>query len=107
MNELIPRDIEFIVSHYIGAETFNYHFGQLGDSHRLREFYLVDCELDILPDSPTSQNLLERFVEVLISQPPPNQAKILRAVRGRFSPGDEYTSVERRKKNVCNDLQDY
>ncbi|MCY4539167.1 MAG: abortive infection family protein [Chloroflexi bacterium] len=91
------KDIEFVVAHYIGEEGFSYQRA-FGDEHSLRQFYLVDCELDIQPSSPDTRNTLERFVEVLVSQPPQNQAKILRAVRGSIPPGDSYTSRERRAK---------
>ncbi len=97
MAELLPKDVEFVVSHYMGDDVFSY-LGELSNQHKLREFYLVDCKLDILPTSPDSRTKIERFVEVLVSQPPQNQAKILRAVSGRIPPGDMYTSQERRVK---------
>ena len=99
MTKLLHKDLEFVVSHYMGTEVFEYN-RQLGDQHRLREFYLVDCELDILPTSPHSRKIMERFIEVLVSQPPQNQSKILRAVRGRIPPGDMYTTPEHRGKMI-------
>ncbi len=97
MTELLPKDVEFVVSHYMGEGAFNFH-SELGDTHSLRQFYLVDCNLDIQPNSPHSRDTMGRFIEVLVSQTPQNQAKILRAVRDRIPPGDMYTSQERRVK---------
>lgn len=97
MTQLLPKDVEFVVAHYMGDEVFGY-MTELGDPHKLRQFYLVDCDLDIQPTSPNSGNTMERFVEVLVTQPPQNQAKILRGVQGRIPPGDYRTSRPRIQK---------
>ena len=99
MSKLLTKDVEFVVSHYMGNEVFEY-LRELGDQHSLRQFYLVDCELDISPTSPNSRNTMQRFVEVLVSQPPQNQAKILRGVCRSIPPGDRNTSRMRREKMV-------
>ncbi len=97
MSKLMSRDVEFVIAHYIGEEVFHY-MHMLGDNHKLRQFYLVDCDLDIQATSLTTRNTMERFVEVLVTQSPQIQAKVLRGVRGRIPPGDGYTSRERREK---------
>ncbi|MCB9523954.1 MAG: abortive infection family protein [Myxococcales bacterium] len=80
MSGLTRRDVMVVVNRYIGVSG-----GYLGDfSYRTHaEFYPEYCDLDIDPyerDGTTR----ERFIEILLTAPPDQQAKILRGVVERF-----------------------
>ena len=80
MSGLTKGEINRIVNQYIGVSS-----GYLGDfSYRTHgEFYLEYCDLDIDPSAHTGTTR-ERFIAILDSQEPANQAKILRGVLERF-----------------------
>lgn len=80
MSKLTKGEINRIVNQYIGVSN-----GYLGDfSYRTHgEFYLEYCDLDIDPSAYTGTTR-ERFIAILDSQEPANQAKILRGVLERF-----------------------
>ena len=80
MTGLTKRDVMVVVNRYIGVSG-----GYLGDfSYRTHaEFYMEYCDLDIDPyerDGTTR----ERFIEILSTASPDQQAKILRGVVERF-----------------------
>jgi len=84
MSELSKPEIAKVVNRYIGVDS-----GYLGDfSYRTHaDFYLEYCDLDVDPylyDGTTRQ----RFIEIISSQEPFNQAKILRGVLERFPVGE-------------------
>ena len=83
MPKMSKREIELVVVYYIGLSEFGYS-GNLSDYYDLRAFYQVDCDLDIDPAQKDSGNLTSQFAEILISQSPQNQARILDAVLDRF-----------------------
>ncbi len=78
---LSKQQVMQVVSRYIGVEA-----GYLGDfSYRTHtEFYPEFCDIeDIFPDE-LSGTTRERFIEILSSQTPDRQARILRGVLERF-----------------------
>lgn len=79
---LTDGEITRIVNRYIGVSG-----GYLGDfSYRTHaDFYPEYCNLDINPDE-IDGTTRERFIAVLSSQSPVDQAKILRGVLDRFPP---------------------
>lgn len=81
---LTRQQVILIVNRYIGVEA-----GYLGDfSYRSHaDFYPEYCDLDIDP-SQYEGTTRERFIAILTSQAPPNQAKILRGVVARFGAAD-------------------
>lgn len=80
MTGLTSGEINRIVNNYIGV-----NMGYLGDfSYRTHsEFYPMYCELDIDPNEWEGTTRL-RFIEILKSQSPSDQVKILRGVLERF-----------------------
>lgn len=78
---LTPQEVMKLVNRYIGVNG-----GYLGDfSYRTHaEFYPEYCDLDIDPNSYPGTTR-ERFIEILSTRPPHDQAKILRGVLERFS----------------------
>lgn len=81
---LTPQEVMKVVNRYIGVSG-----GYLGDfSYRTHaEFYPAYCDLDI--DANTySGTTRERFIEILSSRSPRDQAKILRGVIDRFDDDD-------------------
>lgn len=80
MDGLTPQEISKIVYRYIGVSG-----GYLGDfsyaTHA--QFYPLYCDLDIDPNA-LEGTTRQRFIEILKSQSPYNQAKILRGVVERF-----------------------
>jgi len=80
VNGLSKRQIMMVVNKYIGVSG-----GYLGDfSYRTHaEFYPEFCDLDIDP-SKMDGTTRERFIKILSSAHPPDQAKILRGVIERF-----------------------
>jgi hypothetical protein len=81
---LTPQEVMKVVNRYIGVAD-----GYLGDfSYRTHaEFYPEYCDLDIDPNSYPGTTR-ERFIEILSTQPPRHQAKILRGVIDRFNEGN-------------------
>lgn len=89
--KLTQQEILVLVNHWIGVEG-----GYLGDfSYRThREFYPLECGLDIDPDL-LGGTTRERFIEILSSESPENQARILRGVMNRFPLGVPGAPVQR------------
>jgi len=81
--KLSHQEILVVVNHWIGVQD-----GYLGDfSYRThREFYPLECGLDIDPDQ-IQGTTRERFIAILGSETPENQARILRGVMNRFPLG--------------------
>src|SRR5207237_4858220 len=77
------KQIMRLVNLYIGVEG-----GYLGDfSYRThREFYPLYCDLDLNPDEYEGTTR-ERFIEILSSRPPHEQAKIIRGVMEKYPVG--------------------
>lgn len=78
---MLPRpDIYRLVNGYIGVEA-----GYLGDfSYRTHaEFYPAYCDLDINPNEYEGTTR-QRFIEILQSQPPHNQARIIRGIFAKY-----------------------
>lgn len=83
---LTAQDITRLVNRYIGVDS-----GYLGDfSYRTHtDFYPEYCGIyDIFPDE-LDGTTRKRFIEILTSQTPDRQAKILRGVLERFPPTTE------------------
>lgn len=80
--ELTDREITRLVNRYIGV-----HQGYLGDfSYRTHaDFYPEYCDLDIDPNRYEGTTR-ERFITILGSLPPRDQAKVLRGIVERFPP---------------------
>jgi len=80
-----------VVNRWIGV-----HSGYLGDfSYRSHsEFYPEYCNLDIDPDG-FAGTTRERFIEILKTAQPRDQAKILRGVLERFPLDSEYAPTTR------------
>ena len=64
----------------------------------LREFLQVDCDLDIEPNSNSARAVHTEFIEILKSQPPQNQAKIVRAVLAKYFEPGGFRSASRQEK---------
>ncbi|WP_241474151.1 abortive infection family protein [Mycolicibacterium neoaurum] len=81
---LTHQEVIKVVNRYIGVAG-----GYLGDfSYRTHaEFYPEYCDLDIDPNNYAGTTR-ERFIEILSTQPPRVQAKILRGVIDRFDEDD-------------------
>jgi hypothetical protein len=81
---LTPQEVMKVVNRYIGVSG-----GYLGDfSYRTHaEFYPEYCGLDIDPNT-YSGTTRERFIEILSTRSPRDQAKILRGVIERFHDAD-------------------
>lgn len=79
---LTEREITRVVNRYIGVSD-----GYLGDfSYRTHaDFYPEYCDLDIDPYA-IEGTTRERFITILASLPPSDQAKVLRGVIERFPP---------------------
>jgi hypothetical protein len=91
---LTPQEVVKVVNRYIGVEG-----GYLGDfSYRTHaEFYPEYCDLDIDPNDHAGTTR-ERFIEILSTQPPRDQAKILRGVIDRFAEDDNPARARLRPK---------
>jgi hypothetical protein len=84
---LSPREILRIVNRYIGVQG-----GYLGDfSYRTHaEFYREYCDLELDPfDYLHDGTTRERFIRVLESVPPHDQAKIVRGVLEKYPVGTD------------------
>ena len=99
MAGLSPQEIMKVVNQYIGGTG-----GYLGDfsysTHS--EFYPEYCNLEIIPNN-IDGTTRQRFLEILKSQQPADQASILRGVVERFSIGGEgapSTRTEELKKEL-------
>jgi len=77
------KEVMRLVNLYIGVDA-----GYLGDfSYRThREFYPVYCDLDLNPDAYEGTTR-ERFIEIVSSRPPREQAKIIRGVLDKYPVG--------------------
>lgn len=77
------KEVMRLVNLYIGVEA-----GYLGDfSYRThREFYPLYCDLDLNPDEYEGTTR-ERFIEILSSRSPHEQAKIIRGVLEKYQIG--------------------
>lgn len=94
------KEILRLVNLYIGVND-----GYLGDfTYRtIGEFYPIHCDLDINPFDYEGNTTRERFISVLSSRPPHEQAKIIRGVLEKYPTGsselrtqamhDEYASL--------------
>jgi hypothetical protein len=82
---LTQQEVMRVVNRYIGVSG-----GYLGDfSYRTHaDFYPEYCGLDIDPYAYEGTTR-ERFIQILSTQPPRNQAKILRGVIERLGENDE------------------
>jgi hypothetical protein len=80
MSQLTNQEITRVVNQYIGVSS-----GYLGDfSYRTHaDFYPEYCDLDIDPNQ-IEGTTRERFISILKSRSPTDQAKILRGVLQRF-----------------------
>lgn len=96
-NGLVKNEIMKIVYRYIGVEG-----GYLGNfSYRTHaEFYPLYCDLEINPYE-IEGTTRERFIKILSSQSPNNQAKIIRGVLERFP-----LDVENKPKSRTQKLHD-
>jgi len=96
---LSNREIMIVVNRYIGVEG-----GYLGDfTYRTHtEFYPLYCDLDIDPNE-IEGTTRERFIHILSSQLPRDQAKIIRGVLERF-PLDAENIPKTRNKKLFDDL---
>lgn len=96
---LTPGEVQRIVNRWIGVEG-----GYLGDfsyaSHAA--FYTEYCDLDIDPDQYEGTTR-QRFIEILKSRPPADQARIIRAVIDRF-PLDQDQRPPTRTKELNDEL---
>ncbi len=95
---LTNREILRIVNRYIGVSH-----GYLGDfSYRTHtEFYPGHCDLDIDPFNFLEDGTTrERFIRVLESVPPDQQAKIIRGVLDKYPAG----SAEFRTESTMDEL---
>lgn len=83
---LTRQEVMKVVNRYIGVDG-----GYLGDfSYRTHaDFYPEYCGLDIDPNALTGTTR-ERFIEILFSSPPRDQAKILRGVLDRFGDNPDH-----------------
>jgi hypothetical protein len=77
------KEIYRLVNLYIGVED-----GYLGDfTYRThREFYPLHCDLDINPDE-IEGTTRERFIHILSTRPPHEQAKIVRGILEKYLVG--------------------
>lgn len=100
MKELTGIEITKVVYKYIGVNG-----GYLGDfsynSHA--EFYPLYCDLEIDPYQYESTTR-ERFMEILRTQPPANQAKIRRGVLERF-PLDASNTPDSRNQSIRDEIE--
>ena len=89
-----------LVDDYIGVNR-----GYLGSFHsrsELRDFYQIDCDLDIDPPYDYPDTIKEQFVDILKSQSGRGQAAILRAaMREFYQPG--FTSEHPSKQDKLYD----
>jgi len=79
MTKLSPAEIDDFVRYYIGFDDYGHLLG-LGHPEQLRGFLRARCLLEIEPADFEGRRVVEKFVVILDSQPPQNQARILRAV---------------------------
>jgi hypothetical protein len=87
---LTNREVIRVVNRYIGVDG-----GYLGDfSYRTHaDFYPEYCDLEIDPyelDGTTR----ERFIQILSSRPPHEQAKIIRGILEKYPPGSSELRTE-------------
>lgn len=89
---LTQQEVMKVVNRYIGVSG-----GYLGDfSYRTHaDFYPEFCALNIDPDGYEGTTR-ERFIQILSTQQPGDQAKILRGVIERFGESDEADSARLR-----------
>lgn len=95
MSKLTDREINQITEFYIGISG-----GYLGDFYNrrtLREFYQVDCDLDINP-SKYQVTIKEEFVDILKNQSARGQAVILREVIDRFYVESDWNETTKQDK---------
>lgn len=83
MTKLTDREILLITEYYIGVDGG--YLGHFHDRRTLREFYQVDCDLDINPSYEYSGTIREEFIDILKSQSTRGQARILRTVLEQFA----------------------
>ena len=96
---LSNREVMIIVNRYIGVEG-----GYLGDfSYRTHaEFYTLYCDLDIDPNE-IEGTTRERFISLISTQSPKNQAKIIKGVLERF-PLDAENKPKTRTQKLHDEL---
>ena len=102
MTKLTGGEILRVVNKYIGVFD-----GYLGDfSYRTHsEFYIMCCDLDIEPNDYDGTTR-ERFIKILKSQSPKDQAKILRGVLERFPVGTK-VAPETRTNSEAQKIKEY
>lgn len=93
MSGLSKGQVLRVANDYIGV-----HGGYLGNfSYRTHhEFYSVYCDIDHINPYKVEGTTRESFIEILVSQNPHDQAKILRGLFERF-PIDEEGAPDRRR----------
>ena len=95
MAKMTNKEITQFVEYYIGVDQYGGLRGVRDASH-LREFYYVDCDLEINPqDSITTADEFER---VLRSLPPQYQARVLRAGLEEFYVYSDYDPITAQDK---------
>lgn len=95
MNGLKSSEIHWVVHSYIGVSG-----GYLGDfSYRThREFYPAYCDLEIEPDDFPGRTTREKFLAILSSLRPREQAAVLRGVARKYpSESDAHRTPENYK----------
>ena len=100
MAKMTEKEVTQFIEFYIGVDDYGQIRG-FRDWEHLREFYYVDCDLDI--DPPQEQSLTEEFENILRMQSPQNQARILRAGIQEFfvySEFEYYTIQEKLKSRL-------
>ena len=97
MSKLTERELDLLINYYIGVREY----GRLGNFYHggtLREFLQVDCDLDIEPKSNRVRAVHAEFIEILVSQPPQYQARIVRAVLEEYFENGHFGKATRQEK---------
>ena len=76
MAKMTDKEITQFIEFYIGIDQYG-EFRGFRDTSHLREFYYVDCDLDIEPSWGTG--LADEFERILRDLSPQYQARVLRA----------------------------
>ena len=84
MSKLTERELDLIFNYYIGMDGV--YLNGFHEQGSLRAFLQVYCDLDINPRSRSTHQYAREFAEILVSQTPEVQAKIIRVVLARFPP---------------------
>jgi len=102
VNGLTKGRVLRVVNDYIGV-----HGGYLGDfTYRThQEFYPVYCDLEHIDPYKVEGTTRESFIEILVSQNPHDQAKILRGLLERFPAGA--TEAPERRRRTADLMQEW